>query len=221
MTTTYRLRLPVTLGLLFGLICFIPACAQQNAPAGDPDRVVAGSGQMPEGWSVRPDRGTASQIMFKQAGDAFHFTMGPAATFYNAGWTKSGDYSFSAHLTQTKAPTHPISYGLMIGGSDLDGANQTYTYFLVRNQGEYFIANRDGSQRNVVVNWTSNDAIAKQGDDGRQSNTLAVQVQGENVIFSVNGKEVTRLQKSQIHADGMNGFRIGHNLDVEIDQVSR
>jgi hypothetical protein len=188
----------------------------------DPDRAVAGNGKFPAGWSTRPDRGTADQIVFTQSGDTFHFAMGSAGTFYRADWTKTGDRKFSARLTQLKAPSHPISYGLMIGGSDLSGPKQTYSYFLVRNQGEFFIANREGDARpSTVVEWTPNPAIVKQGADGKQTNTLGIQVQGENVIFTVNGTEVTRLPKSKIHVDGLYGFRIGHNLDVDVDQVSR
>jgi hypothetical protein len=193
-----------------------------SAQDNDPDRKVAAGGKFPAGWSVRPDRGGADQVQFTQAGEVYHFTMGSAGIFYNAQWTKSGDQKFSARLTQLKAPSHPISYGLMIGGKDLATPNQTYTYFLVRNQGEYFIANRESDARPItVVGWTANAAIQKQGADGRQTNTLAIQVQGENVIFSVNGAEVTRLPKSRLHVDGMFGFRIGHNLDVDVDQVSR
>ena len=193
----------------------------QRGGDNDPDRAVKG-GSLPEGWSVRPDRGTANQINVTLAGDVYHFAMGPAGTFYRSDWTKSGGYQFSARLTQTKAPTHPISYGLMMGGSDLAGATQTYTYFLVRNQGEYYIANREGDKRPVtVVTWTAHPAIVKQGADGRQTNTLGIQPQGDDVIFTVNGTEVTRLPKSKVHTDGMYGFRIGHNLDVDVDQVKR
>jgi hypothetical protein len=196
-------------------------CHMAHRPQSDPDRAVKG-GKVPEGWSVRPDRGTADQINFTVAGDLYHFAMGPAGTFYRSDWTKSGDYEFSARLTQTKAPTHPISYGLMIGGSDLAGSNQTYTYFLVHNLGEYFIANREGDKRPVaVVNWTAHPAIVKQGTDGRQTNTLGIRVKGDDVIFMINGTEVTRLPKSKLHTDGMYAFRIGHNLDVDVDQVSR
>jgi len=193
----------------------------QRGGDNDPDRAVKG-GSLPEGWSVRPDRGTANQINVTLAGDVYHFAMGPAGTFYRSDWTKSGGYQFSARLTQTKAPTHPISYGLMMGGSDLAGATQTYTYFLVRNQGEYYIANREGDKRPVtVVTWTAHPAIVKQGADGRQTNTLGIQPQGDDVIFTVNGTEVTGLPKSKVHTDGMYGFRIGHNLDVDVDQVKR
>ncbi len=71
------------------------------------------------------------------------------------------------------------------------------------------------------MDWTPNAAIVKQGAAGRQTNTLGIQVQGDNVIFMVNGTEVTRLPKTKLHADGLFGFRIGHNLDVDVDQVSR
>lgn len=197
------------------------ACALLAYAQSDPDRAVSG-GKMPAGWNVRPDRGTADQIQFTLAGDIYHFMMGPAGTFYNSAWTKSGNYQFSARLTQKAAPSHPISYGLMIGGSNLSGDMQTYSYFLVRNLGQYFIANREGNARPItVVNWTDNPAIVKEGADGRQTNTLAIQVQGDNVIFSVNGREMTRLPKSKVHTDGLYGFRIGHNLDVDVDQVKR
>lgn len=122
------------------------ACHAAHRGDSDPDRAVR-NGKPPLGWSVRPDRGTPEQINFAISGDVYHFTMGPAGTFYRSDWTKSGDYRFSARLTQKKAPTHPISYGLMIGGSDLAGPNQTYTYFLVHNKGEYFIANREGDKK--------------------------------------------------------------------------
>jgi hypothetical protein len=205
-----------SLTLLLTLALIVPALAQDN----DPDRAVAG-GQFPAGWSVRPDRGTPAQVKFSQAGDVFRFSMGPAGTFYRADWTKSGNYTFSARLTQKQRPSHPISYGLMIGGKDLAGPNQTYTYFLVRNEGEYFISNCEGNNRPTLVDWKAHPAIVKQGADGKQTNTLGIQVMGDNVIFTVNGTEVTRLPKSKVHTDGLYAFRIGHNLDVDVDQVKR
>jgi len=211
------LRLRSTAPVLIALSIALSAYSQDN----DPDRAVAG-GKFPAGWSVRPDRGTPEQVKFSESGGIYHFSMGPAGTFYRSDWTKTGDYKFSARLTQKAAPTHPISYGLMIGGSDLGGPNQTYTYFLVRNLGEFYIANKEGDKRpTAVAGWTANPAIVKQGADGKQTNTLGIQVQGANVIFTVNGTEVTRLPKSQVHTDGMFAFRIGHNLDVDVDRVSR
>jgi hypothetical protein len=201
------------------MLAILPAVAQRGGD-NDPDRAVKG-GAFPAGWSVRPDRGAPDQIKFSIAGDVYHFMMGPAGTFYRSDWMKSGDYTFSARLTQLAAPSHPISYGLMIGGTNLGTPTQKYTYFLVRNQGEFFIANWEGSGTTTVVPWTANPAIVKQGADGRQTNTLDIQVKGDTVSFMVNGKQMTTLPKSKIHTDGMYAFRIGHNLDVDVDQVKR
>jgi hypothetical protein len=205
---------------LFALFAVLPSYAQRGGD-NDPDRAVKG-GTIPAAWSVRPDRGTPDQIKLTMAGDVFQFSMGPAGTFFRSDWIKSGDYTFSARLTQKAAPSHPISYGLMIGGSNLAGPMQIYSYFLVRNLGEYYIANREGNGNpKAVVEWTASPAIVKQGTDGRQTNTLGIQTKGDTVIFTVNGMQVTTLPKSKLHTDGNYGFRIGHNLDVDVDQVKR
>lgn len=201
--------------LLASLCALVSIAWQEN----DPDRAVKG-GNFPSGWNVRPDRGTPDAIKFSISGNVYHFMMGSAGTFYRSDWTKSGDYKFSARLTQKAAPSHPISYGLMIGGSDMAGPNQTYSYFLVRNLGEFYIANKEGDKRPIAIaGWTSNPAIVKQADDGHQTNTLRIQVQGGDVIFFVNDKEVDRLPRTKLHTDGLYGFRIGHNLDVDVDQI--
>jgi hypothetical protein len=206
--------------ILFAAIVVVPMQAQSGKQESDPDRTVVGSARFPAGWSVRPDRGTAAQLSFTQTGDVFHFVMSSAGTFYNNEWMKSGNVEYSARLTQLKAPSHPISYGLMFGGSNLGGPMQSYSYFLVRNQGEYFVANREGDALpKIVADWTPHQAINKQGKDGRQTNVLGVLVQGDVVVFTVNGQEVTRLPHSRVHTDGLIGFRIGHNLDVDVDQV--
>jgi hypothetical protein len=92
----------------------------------------------------------------------------------------------------------------------------TYTYFLVRNMGEYFIASMDGGARKVVTDWTKNAAV-KTGD----ADVLEVEVKGADVMFRVNGTEVAKLPKAQLHTDGLVGYRIGHNIDVDIDEVKR
>jgi hypothetical protein len=204
------------------LAAAIPAMPQGKGKGSDndPDRAVAGGG-LPAGWAVRPDRGTADQEKVTEAGGVFHFVMGPAGTFYNNSWTKTGNYKFSARVTQIKKASHPTSYGLMIGGSNMSAATQKYTYFLVRQGGEYFISNWEGAAPVTQINWTASPAIQKEAADGKQVNTLGVEIQGDNAIFSVNGMEVKRLPKAGLHVDGLYGFRIGHNLDIDVDQVSK
>ncbi len=205
------------------LLTALPATPQGKGKGGgdnDPDRVVAGAA-LPAGWAVRVDRDANNSAKVSEAAGVMHFVMGAAGSFYNSTWTKTGDYKYSARVTQVKAPTHPTSYGIMVGGKDLTAPNQTYTYFLVRAAGEYFISNREGATTATQVNWTAHPAVAKAGADGKQANVLGVQVAGADVIFSVNGTEVKRLPKAGLHVDGIVGVRIGHNFDVDVDQISR
>lgn len=203
------------------LLLAVPAAAQQRASA-DPDNAVKGGGVFPAGWSARVDRDQpAARVVFTTMGDGFHAIMGPAAVFYNPAWTKAGDYAVSTRFTQTKAPVHAEAYGIVLGGSDLAGAGQAYTYFLVRGTGQYFIATRKGAERTVLVNWTPNEAVQKQDAAGKQVNVLGARVAGDEVIFTVNGTEVARRPKSEVATDGIFGFRVNHNLDVHIDQVKR
>jgi hypothetical protein len=167
------------------------------------------------------DRDANNSAKVSETGGVMHFVMGAAGSFYNSTWTKTGDYKYSARVTQVKPPSHPTSYGIFVGGKDLTAPNQTYTYFLVRAAGEYFISNREGATTATQVNWTAHPAIAKAGADGKQQNVLGVQVAGADVIFSVNGTEVKRLPKAGLHVDGIVGVRIGHNFDVDVDQISR
>lgn len=200
------------------LMPILPATAQED----DPDTLASGGGEFPEGWSARVD-GDASvdDVVFTEMGEGLHATTGPAAVFYNPDWTHSGDYEVSASLTQTTAPAHPEAYGITIGGSELSGPDQAYSYFLVRNTGEYFIATRKGDERNIIVNWTDHEAVNEQDEDGRQTNVLGVEVEGDDVIFKVNDTEVDRRQRGEILADGLFGFRINHRLDVHIDDLKR
>ena len=207
--------------VLTALLVASPAAAQRPASA-DPDNKVQGSGTLPEGWMARVDRDAPlDQVSFRSMGNGYHATMGPAAVFYNAQAAKSGDYQVAARFVQTKSPAHPEAYGLVLGASDMSGAGQKYSYFLVRKDGQFFIATRNGADRNVLVNWTPNAAIQKEDANGRQINVLGAQVQGDEVVFTVNDTEVARRPKSEIMTDGFWGYRVNHNLDVHIDPIAK
>jgi hypothetical protein len=187
--------------------------------------VVEAAGNLADGWSVRADSGAGQDNKLTDEGGTLHFMMGGPptnnGTFYNPGWTAAGNHTLSATFTQNAKATHPTSYGLMFGGSNLGAENQTYSYFLVRQAGEFYIANREGAKVTGVVAWTANKAIKAEGADGKQTNTLSVQVNGGNVVFSVNGTEVNRQPAAGLHVNGLYGFRVGHRLDVTVTNVMK
>lgn len=193
--------------------------AQQTPGQAAPDH-----SKYPAGWQVRVDRDAArGQVWMMDHGSGeLHFSTGPAgAVYYNPEWSRSGDYTFSARFRQAKASPHPEGYGLVIGGKELDGAGQGYSYFLVRQTGEYFIATRRGAERAKVVDWTPSPAIRKVEGDAGAENVLGVQVKGDEVVFSVNGTEVARRPRSEVATDGVAGFRVNHRLELLVDRVEK
>jgi hypothetical protein len=185
----------------------------------DPDKKVEGGGKIPAGWAARTDNDASlDNVKFYKAGDGWHFTLGPAVVMYRDADKASGDYKASATFTQTKAPMHPEGYGLVIGGSDLAGAKQQYTYFLVRGDGKFLVKRRTGSETaNVNAGWTDNAALNKADTSGKATNELSVSVSGGKASFMANGKEVFSTDASKIDTNGIVGLRVNHNLDVHVE----
>lgn len=190
----------------------------------DPDAAVAGGGHIVDGWMVRTDRDAATDnLNFRMEGSAYRVTVGPAVVLYREGDRASGQYEVSGTFTQMSSLGHAHSYGLIIGGSDLQGAGQAYTYFVVRGDGVYLLKKRDGEELTVLTQggdrsgYVANDAIHSENGDGVATNELTVRVRASDVQFLVNGAVVITTPKSQVHTDGLVGMRINHNLDIRIE----
>ena len=177
-----------------------------------------GGGVMVDGWQARLDSGRAdiNDLHFRSMGSGFHVTTGPHAIFWNPSNMGSGTYTLSASFTQTKASSHPNSFGLFFGGQDLDGDGQRYTYFLIREDGQFLIKKRmGGDTEDLTSGWAAHSAVNAL-EDGRMSNTLSVEVGASNVRFLSNGTEVASLPKSGLDVDGVAGVRFSHQLDVHV-----
>jgi hypothetical protein len=197
-----------------------PLAAQGN-PA-DPDKKVAGGGTLPAGWSARLDSPTASMADAKVTSWAtgVHVTTGPAVIIWKAADAQTGSFHTLATFTQVKAPTHPEAYGLFVAGKDLNGANQSYLYFIVRGDGKFMIRKRTGATTSIVVDWTANPAVVTQdATSGKATNKLEIdgKVEPTKVSFKVNGTTVHEMPAADVDLTGVVGLRVNHNLDVQID----
>jgi hypothetical protein len=186
---------------------------------------VAVSAQAPKGWKMRVDRSTSSSdpdapgtIKFVTMGTGFHATNPQAAVYWNPANTARGTYTLKGTFTLTKPSGHTNYYGLIFGGSDLDGPQQKYTYFMVAQDGTFLIKKRDGdASTSNVSDKTPSDAVKKPDDSGKSTNALEVRVGADKVDYVVNGKVVHSTPKSAVMTDGLYGIRINHQLDVHID----
>jgi hypothetical protein len=211
-------------GFALVLLATAPLTAQvSGAKEHDPD-IKAGGGALPAGWMGRTDRPAAKieDAKFVTMGPGFHVTSGPAAIYWRDANTMSGPFTATATFTQTKAPMHPEAYGIFFLGKSLQGADQSYAYFLVRGDGKVMVKHRAGSEVHTIMDWTDNAAVHKQDADGKATNTLTVDATtADSVRLLVNGGEVAALPLSHLGStDGIVGLRVNHNLDVHIADFS-
>jgi len=188
---------------------------------------LAGVAQTPKGWMMRVDRSTAAadpdapgEIKFVTMGTGYHATNPQAAVYWNPANTASGEYTLKGSFTLMKPSGHNNYYGLVFGGSGLEGAQQSYTYFLVAQNGTWLIKHREGDQTSNVKGRTPNDAVKKPGDDGKSTNDLEVRVGADKIDFVVNGTVVDSEPKSAAKTDGIWGVRVNHLLEVHVDKLS-
>jgi hypothetical protein len=126
------------------------------------------------------------------------------------------------NFTLVKPSDHTNYYGLVFGGSNLDGPQQTYIYFLVAQDGSYLIKQRAGDATTNDVARNVNAAVRKPGANGSSVNALEVRVQADKVDYVVNGTVVHSTPKSGATAktDGLYGFRVNHRLEVMVDGLA-
>ena len=181
--------------------------------------------QAPDGWKVRIDQSQSASdpddvpdLRVMTMGKGFHVTGGPAGTFWNAANKATGNFTARATFNLMKPSGHVNYYGLIFGGSDLEGASQKYIYFLVAQNGTLTIRARDGETVQDVQARAPHAAIRQPGPDGRSTNTLEVRV-GSQIQYVVNGTVVHTTPKNGATAatDGVVGVRVNHLLDVHVD----
>jgi hypothetical protein len=180
--------------------------------------------QAPQGWRMRVDRSTSAEdpddrpdLRVVAKGKGFQVTGGPAGTFWQPAQAVAGNYTARATFTLLKPSDHTNYYGLIFGGADLEGPKQTYTYFLIAQNGTYTIRTRAGEAVTNVQGRTPHDAIRRPGGNGQSTNTVEVRVAGDTISYVVNGQTVHTTPKGATKTDGIAGVRVNHVLDVHVE----
>jgi len=182
--------------------------------------------QAPQGWKQRVDRSTsatdpdaAGEVKFMAMGTGFHAITPQAAVFWRPADTTTGAYTLKGTFTLVQPSNHTNYYGLVFGGSTLDGPQQRYLYFMVAQDGTWLLKRRDGNATTDDVARGSNAAVKRPDASGKSVNALEVRVAAAKIDYVVNGTVVHTTPRSgaTTQTDGIYGFRINHVLDVEVD----
>lgn len=181
--------------------------------------------QAPKGWMVHINRSTdasdpdaAGNLKFMQMGNMLHIVTPQAAILWNPANTASGNYTLKGTFKLVKSGGYDEYYGLIFGGSDLQGANQNYLYFMITDDGTWLVKRRTGMSTSEVSEKTPNAAI-KKPEGGSSTNALEVRVTADKVAFVVNGTVVSSVPKTGALAktDGIYGIRSNHHLELEVE----
>jgi len=183
----------------------------------------------PTGWQVRYDGGEhaahgTDTLAFAEMQPGFHVTTGPAVILWHPDSTARGDFTVQSlqHLFDTKGRDRE-GFGVFVGGRDLAGPSQAYTYFLIRNDGRFLIKQRAGEDTPTLVPWTEHAAIVRwtASSGPSQANTLSVAVRGARVEFLVNGQVVHTAPRAEVNPDGVYGVRVNHSLNLHVQTITR
>jgi hypothetical protein len=180
----------------------------------------------PDGWEVRFDQPNATEAdleMFVGMPPGWHITTGPAGIFWDPGLTAEGTFRLELDVFLFDPEGRRESFGLFFGGRNLDGADQRYAYFLVRDGGEFILKERQADDAPTIEPWTTHPAIKSYADraEGEASilNQLAVEAHADRVLFFVNGTEVASIARSRVSTDGVVGLRVNHRLNLHVSRL--
>ena len=178
--------------------------------------------QAPAGLQMRVDRSTSASdpddvpdVAIRTVGSGFQVNTGPAAAVWNSANTASGTYTLRGTFTLLSPSDHTNYYGLVFAGQQLQGASQSYLYFLVAQNGTFIIKQRvDDPTTHDIVPRTPHSAVEPCCDSGRSVNALEVRVAADKIDFVVNGTVVHTAPRAGMTArtDGIWGVRINHRL---------
>lgn len=210
--------LPFTPGVVAAVLCTSLITAP-GVTAQDPDQLP------PDGWEIRTDRpgADASEIFFVDMPPGWHITTGPAAILYHPDSVASGEFSVEMEVFLFDPEGRREAFGFFVGGRDLEGADQRYLYFLIRDGGEYLVKKRDGAETSTLLNWTPDDAILEYADRDEGGvtvrNVLRMEARTDRVVFRVNGDEVASLPRDDLALDGVVGLRVNHALNIHVTRL--
>lgn len=205
------------------LALFMPAL--HGAQAQDPDRVIKDGGISAPGWKGKVDAPAAkgglstSSSRFAMKGADIEIMTGPATTYWNPAHTAKGDFTVKATFKDLKSDAgHPHPAGIFIGGTNMDGDEQSITYCVAYTNGSYLVRQLTGAKATTLAGGPKvlHEAVKKADANGLVTNEVGWRVSGNTAACVINGVEVASIDKSKVTTDGVYGLRVAHNISTTV-----
>jgi hypothetical protein len=205
------------------------------AAAQDADRSVADGGIKVEGWKGRIDRRAASRGMtianskVTMENGALRLSIGPAGNLWNPAHVARGNYEVQATFREHKMDGgHPHSYGIFIGGADLESDTETLMYCIAYGNGTYSVKTFHGANVQTLVDRAASPALHRaDATTGESTNEIGWRVEGARASCVINGTVVKTFERGEVVAadklastDGVYGIRVSHNLELTVSGLA-
>lgn len=199
----------------------------------DADRSVKG-GVSVDGWKGRIDRRAVTQgktvndSKVTGTAKALRLSIGPAANYWNDANVAKGDYVVKATFKEHKmAASHPHSYGVFIGGANLESDTETLLYCIAYGNGTYSVKTFHGANVITLVEKAAHPALRKADANGESVNEIGWSVKGGKPTCVANGTELKTFERAEVVAadkltstDGVYGIRVSHNLELTVSDLA-
>lgn len=165
-----------------------------------------------ESGDAKPDA-----MFFVAMPPGWHITQGPGAVFYQPDYQARGNFTVEAEIFLFPEGGAE-EYGVFLGGRSLDApGKQTYLAFVARRDGQVAVIDQKAGNATPLFNWAAGAAPQK-GPDAMK-NILKIEVGPRELVYSVNGTEVTKIPRGTLALDGPFGLRIGKGINVHVSRL--
>jgi len=209
--------------------------AAGSLSAQDADRSVKDGGVKVSDWKGRIDRRAITQkktindSKMVADGKGYRLSVGPAGNFWSDKNVAKGNYEVKAKFKELKmAASHPHSYGLFIGGADLESDTETLMYCIAYGNGTYAVKTFHGEKVTTLVPPTAHASLKKANANGEATNEIGWRVKGDKASCVVNGTVLKSFAKSEVmgadkltSTDGVYGIRVSHNLELAVSPITK
>ncbi len=223
-------------GFAIAVALCTPSVVRAQAPAAQPDGAMAvkDGGIFAKGWAGKIDaqEEKAGQVLnnsrLAEKAGTFEVRTGPAVTYWNPANKAMGNYTVKATFNEPaymNLMDHPHPYGIVIGGNDMGGADQSFIYCSAYGNGTFIVRGMGPAPFAVSARKAEpNAAIAKAAGKGSPvKQDIAMTVTADKIECSVNGTVVGSYPKADVVAagklkstDGVYGIRFAHNTEASV-----
>lgn len=182
---------------------------------------------LPGQWKIRTDQTGAeatADLRFVEMPPGWHVTTGPAGILWDPGSRAENRFRVEMEVYLFDPGPRREAFGLFVGGRDLEGADQQYVYFLIREGGQFLVKVRDGARTRTIHDWTATPAVAsfadKAEDQATVKNVLRVEARESRVRFFVNDEEVLEVPREELPPlAGIVGLRVDRALNLHVSRL--